>query len=142
MIGIDFAGNAGDFFVIKSAGATLTVDAELGENVVRHLRTNAEDVAEREANLLLFRDVDACDTGHSVFPSLRAVIVLCIRLMHEDGDQRRFLALTLLETGVLLVDDEALALADDDLAIHGSALNAAADFHGGSLWLSDWCSRR
>jgi hypothetical protein len=28
------------------------------------------------------------------------------------------------------------------LAIHGSALNAAADFHGGSLWLSDWCSRR
>jgi hypothetical protein len=53
-----------------------------------------------------------------------------------------FLALTLLEAGVLLVDDEALALTDDDLAIHGSALDAAADLHGVSLRLSGECTRR
>lgn len=33
-------------------------------------------------------------------------------------------ALTLLETGILLIDDEALALADHDLAVAGAALDA------------------
>jgi hypothetical protein len=40
-------------------------------------------------------------------------------------------ALALLETLVLLVDDEPLAFANDDLAILGASLDAAADFHGG-----------
>jgi hypothetical protein len=39
------------------------------------------------------------------------------------------LSLTLLEARVLLVDDEPLALSNDDLAILGASLDAAADFH-------------
>ncbi len=42
-------------------------------------------------------------------------------------------ALTLLQSGVLLVDDETLAFADNDLAIAGSSFNAAADFHNFSF---------
>jgi hypothetical protein len=40
------------------------------------------------------------------------------------------LALTLLETRVPLVDDVPLPLADHDLAILGTSLDAALNFHG------------
>jgi hypothetical protein len=42
-------------------------------------------------------------------------------------------ALSLLQSGVLLVDDETLAFADNDLAIAGSSFNTAADFHNFSF---------
>lgn len=41
-------------------------------------------------------------------------------------------ALTLLETRILLVDHQSLALADNDLAITGTALDARANLHGGT----------
>ena len=49
---------------------------------------------------------------------------------------RRKSALTLLETGILLVDDEALALSDHDLAVSGTALDARTNLHGVLLLLS------
>ena len=39
-------------------------------------------------------------------------------------------ALARLQAGVLLVDHEAPALADDDLAVLRATSDAAADFHG------------
>ena len=38
-------------------------------------------------------------------------------------------ALPLLQAWVLLIDDKALALSDDDLAVECAALNTASDFH-------------
>jgi hypothetical protein len=50
------------------------------------------------------------------------------------------LTLTLLEAGVLLVDDVQLAVAADNLAIHAALLNGGFDFHGnkGLKSLESW----
>jgi hypothetical protein len=42
-------------------------------------------------------------------------------------------ALSLLEARILLVDHQSLALADDDLAVAGTALDAGTNLHGGLL---------
>jgi hypothetical protein len=44
--------------------------------------------------------------------------------------------LALLEPGVLLVDDVPLAPPDDDLAVLGTSLDAASNFHRSPSWIN------
>jgi hypothetical protein len=67
VVGVDLGGDRGQLLVVKRVRPALAVDAALGQDVVGHLRSDAVDVAEREADLLLLGDVDAGDAGHGAF---------------------------------------------------------------------------
>nr|GFB99442.1 hypothetical protein [Tanacetum cinerariifolium] len=113
------------------------IDASFGEDFNRVAPANAENVSQGDFAALVVRDVYPCDTSHSgceMFADQKARQRLGRRLAEEkfnlastqgSGFLKIDLALTLLEAGVLLVDNVELAVAADDFAINATFLHRA-----------------
>src|SRR6266542_6881166 len=80
---IDDLANLRDLRLGEIAHAHRAVDPRLLEHVTRGGRADAEDVAERNVDALLARDVNAGDTCHDP-PLTLALLVLRLRTDHED----------------------------------------------------------
>ena len=68
-------------------------------------------------------------SGMSI-PAIRGMVCVLRRCVYCGLGGWFRSALSLLQPWVLLVDDESLALSNDDLAIECLSLDAAPDFHG------------
>jgi len=117
------------------------IDASFGEDFNRIAPANAENVSQGDFAALVVRDVNPCDTSHIGWLDVcgqKARQRLGRRLAEQkfklastqgSGLLKIDLALTLLEAGVLLVDNVELAVAADDFAINATFLHRGFYFH-------------
>jgi len=117
------------------------IDASFGEDFNRVAPANAENVSQGDFAALVVRDVNPCDTSHIGWLDVcgqKARQRLGRRLAEQkfklastqgSGLLKIDLALTLLEAGVLLVDNVELAVAADDFAINATFLHRGFYFH-------------
>ena len=79
---VDDLADLGDLGFGEIAHARAEIDACLLEDLARGRRTDTEDVAQRDVDALLARDVDARDPSHSLLPL--PLLVLRLGADHED----------------------------------------------------------
>jgi len=117
------------------------IDASFGEDFNRIAPANAENVSQGDFAALVVRDVNPCDTSHIGWLDVcgqkarqrlgRRLAEQKFKLARTQGSGllKIALALTLLEAGVLLVDNVELAVAADDFAINATFLHRGFYFH-------------
>jgi hypothetical protein len=135
--GTDFAG----FSFSPILHFLVDINASFSENFNGVAPADAENVSQGDFAALVVRDVNPCDTSHIGWLDVcgqKSRQRLGRRLAEQkfkpastqgSGFLKIDLALTLLEAGVLLVDNVELTVATDDFAINATFLHRGFYFH-------------